>query len=329
MGAAVIRGLDLRGEQPVHLDEIRDLPGGDLDEELVTHGAEEPFDLASALGASRSGMDQADAQHGVRPQPRSRDERGAVVDVDRPGHAPRTKPVTQGCFETDSVFAARGFMIDSGANEVDADRVQAAIALHLDLSSAETVIDMRSGQSIGRIDLGGEAGNTASDARAGHILVDVQTRSQIAVIDPATDQIIDQLDVTGCDTNHGLYIDADHRLAFVACEGNAKLLVVDLDTKKTTAPFDVGQSPDVLAFDQGLHRIYVAAESGTVSIFDETADGKTINKVAEDKLASSVHTVAVDQATHRVFFALENVDGHPVLRVMQAVPASGEPATTG
>jgi DNA-binding beta-propeller fold protein YncE len=187
---------------------------------------------------------------------------------------------------------------------------------------AETVIDARTGKTIATIDIGGEAGNTAYDPHSGHILVNVQDRNQIAVIDPASDQVIDRIGVTDCDTNHGLYIDSDSRVAFVACQGNAKVLVVDLDSKQTTARFDIGASPDVLAFDYGLHRLYVAAESGTVSVFDET--GKSLHKVAEAKLADTAHTVAVDQATHRVYFPLENVDGHPVLRVMEPTPDSGQ-----
>ena len=63
MGAAVVFGFDPRGEQPVEFQQRRGVvdPGGgevfgggvgDLDEELLAHGAEEPFDLAAALGAT-------------------------------------------------------------------------------------------------------------------------------------------------------------------------------------------------------------------------------------------------------------------------------------
>jgi hypothetical protein len=31
------------------------------------------------------------------------------------------------------------------------------------------------------------------------------------------------------------------------------------------------------------------------------------------------HTVAVDPKTHLVYFPLENIDGHPILRIMQPV----------
>jgi hypothetical protein len=45
--------------------------------------------------------------------------------------------------------------------------------------------------------------------------------------------------------------------------------VVDLNSMKVLSTHDVGQDPDVLAFDTGLKRLYVSAESGTVSVFEE------------------------------------------------------------
>lgn len=35
------------------------------------------------------------------------------------------------------------------------------------------------------------------------------------------------------------------------------------------------------------------------------------------QLADHAHTVAVDQATHRIYFPLQDVNGHAVLRVME------------
>lgn len=180
--------------------------------------------------------------------------------------------------------------------------------------TAETVIAAGTGQRVGSIPIGGEAGNTAYDNNTGRVLVNVQDKGHIAVIDPATDTITDTIDTPGCESNHGLYVDADNHMAFVACEGNARLLVIDLDDGHTTGTIDVGDNPDVLAFDYGLHRLYVASESGTVTILDEIRG--SLRKVAETKLADGAHTVAVDQTNHRVVFPLENVDGRPILRVM-------------
>ncbi len=102
-------------------------------------------------------------------------------------------------------------------------------------------------------------------------------------------------------------------MAFAACEENSKLVVFDLQSKKATATLAVGADPDVLAFDSGLHRLYVSAESGNITIFDER--GNSLVKIGEGFFAANAHSVAVDSRTHRVYFPLQNVGGKPVLRI--------------
>ena len=91
-----------------------------------------------------------------------------------------------------------------------------------------------------------------------------------------------------------------------------RLLVVDLRTMRVTSSFPVGSKPDVLAFDPGLGRLYVAGETGVVTVLEER--GQTLRELGRVNLASGAHTVAVDAETHRVFFPLP--ERHPVLRVM-------------
>lgn len=92
------------------------------------------------------------------------------------------------------------------------------------------------------------------------------------------------------------------------------MVVVDLNTMKVLASHPVGEDPDVLAFDPGLKRLYVSAESGNVTVFKE--NGKDL--VLEGKLTMPhAHTVCVDPKTHLVYFPLENVGGKPVLRIME------------
>ena len=52
------------------------------------------------------------------------------------------------------------------------------------------------------------------------------------------------------------------RRAFITCEGNAALVVVDLNTARILATDTVGDVPDVLAFDAGWQRLYVASRAG-------------------------------------------------------------------
>jgi len=180
----------------------------------------------------------------------------------------------------------------------------------------DIVVDARGDSIRSVIPLGGEAGNTQYDSVAKRIWVAVQTRNQLVAIDPVTERISGRYDLPGADRPHGFYVDAPDRLAYVSCEGNARLLVVDLTTLRVIANHVVGDDPDVLAFDPGLHRLYVAAESGVVTVFEE--QGGALHRLGEYR-APAAHSVSVDPMSHRVYLPLSNVGGRPVLRVLAPV----------
>jgi YVTN family beta-propeller protein len=179
----------------------------------------------------------------------------------------------------------------------------------------ETVIDAKTNQRVATIQLGGEAGNSQYDPVSKHIFVNVQTSSELVEIDPQADKIVARHKLPGADHNHGLLIEPRERLAFIACEGNARLLVFDLQAMRVIAEHPVGRDPDVLAFDEGLRLLYVAGESGVVSMFRQ--EGKKLVKTGEALLAPNAHSVAVESHTHEVYFPLQNVSGRPLLRVMR------------
>jgi DNA-binding beta-propeller fold protein YncE len=178
---------------------------------------------------------------------------------------------------------------------------------------ADVVIDARRNTKRSTIALGGEAGNTHYDSVSHCILVAVQTKNQLVAIDPTTERIVARYDIPGSDHPHGFTLDEPGRLAFVTGEGNAQLQVLDLRTMRVLATHPVGDDPDVLAWDAEWRRLYVASESGVVSIFQAT--GSELRQISEMR-APHAHSVAVDPRTHRVYFPLKNVGGRPVLRVM-------------
>ncbi|MGH7747855.1 MAG: hypothetical protein ACREQ5_24310, partial [Candidatus Dormibacteria bacterium] len=178
------------------------------------------------------------------------------------------------------------------------------------------VIDAASDRLIKIISLGGEVGNTQYDAASGLIYSNVQTRGELVAIDPKTDVIVSRNRIAGCRGNHGLLIDAARGLAFIACEGNARLIVFSLARRAELGEASVGRGPDVLAYDPLEARLYVASESGVVTVFAVRAD--RVAKLGGARLADNAHVVAVDPATHRVFFPLRSVHGEAVLRIMAA-----------
>jgi len=186
----------------------------------------------------------------------------------------------------------------------------------------DTVIDTASNQVVATIPLGGEVGNTQFDATGHQIIAAVQTRNQVVTIDPQTDQVTGRYDTPGCDHPHGVQMSPDRRLAFVACEGNAKLVVMDLQSMSVTQTFDVGSVPDVLAFDAPRRVLYVAAESGPASAFSETDTG--LKLLAQQDVGPNAHSMAVVPDTGHVYFPIANVNGRPMLREVSLTTAAGD-----
>lgn len=181
---------------------------------------------------------------------------------------------------------------------------------------ADVVIDAKTGAKRSTIELGGEAGNTHYDSVSHCILVAVQTKNQIVAVDPASEKVVQRYDLPGSEHPHGFTIDEPDRLAFISCEGNAALIVLDLRTMKPIQQLKVADDPDVLAWDPGLRRLYVSAESGVLQAF--WLDGATLKPIGEVR-APHAHTVSVDPRTHLVYLPLENVNGHPLLRIYEPV----------
>jgi DNA-binding beta-propeller fold protein YncE len=178
----------------------------------------------------------------------------------------------------------------------------------------ETVVNA-AGRRVATVAVGGEAGNVQYDAGARRILVDVQSRNDIAVIDPRRNRVVRRVALPGCAHPHGLLVDSRRRLAFVACDGNARLLTLDLTRLRVTGRASIGASPDVLALDRSLDRLYIAGERGDVAVFAENAHG--LKKLGQARLAPNAHTVAVDSRTHLVYFPLERGQADkPELRIM-------------
>ncbi len=181
----------------------------------------------------------------------------------------------------------------------------------------DIVIDAKTHARAGAVKLAGEAGNTQYDAVSKHIFVGVQTRDELAEIDPSTLKVIRRYSLPGCHSSHSVIIDSGQQAAYVGCQSNAQLVRLDLRTGAITGWGGVGVGVDVLALDASSHRLYVSSESGVISVYDVGAG--QLKRIAQAFLHLHAHVVAVDQQTHRVYFPLQDVGGKPVIRVMEPI----------
>ena len=170
------------------------------------------------------------------------------------------------------------------------------------------------------VPLGGiETGNVVFDTGRGWFWASVVTATppnQLVAVDPLTATIKTRLDLPGCEGAHGLRIHPDGNSALVACEGNYVLARVDLGGTHAVTTAPTGGGPDVLSIDPSLGWLYVASESGDLVVFDIGQPG--LVAIDHEHPGDNSHSVAVDPATHRVFFPLvAGPSGTPVLRIMK------------
>jgi YVTN family beta-propeller protein len=170
-----------------------------------------------------------------------------------------------------------------------------------------------------QVPLGTETGNVQYDTGRKQFWITVVKPSppdQLVEVDPKAGTITTSIPLPGCSGAHGLRLHPDGQSAFIACEDNNKLARVDLTGTTAIVLGNTGGGPDVLSIDASKGWLYVAAESGDVTIWDITQPGTSL--VGHEQPGDNAHTVAADPATHRVFFPLQ---AGPVLRIMR--PSGG------
>ena len=180
---------------------------------------------------------------------------------------------------------------------------------------AEAVVDVEKDEIIRTLHFDSETGMPQYDPVARKVYVNLQDKNIFAVIDPATDEVVARYPVGRCDGNHGMALDPEHHRAFLSCEGNELMTVFDLDKHVPIAFLKMPGGPDVIKFDPGLGRIYVACYSGAIAVFHQD-DPDHYRKLEDFRGQHAVHTLAVDLKTHRVYTPEQQEDGKSVARMV-------------
>ncbi len=177
------------------------------------------------------------------------------------------------------------------------------------------IIDVNKDEVVKKISFQSETGMPQYDSISKKIYLNLQDENIFVVIDPKNDSIIGRYPVGECKGNHGMALDVEHSLAFLACEGNDLLTVMNLHTYKPVAFLKMAGGSDVVKYDPGLKRIYVACYDGFISVFHED-DATHFTKLEDFPVQKRVHSLAVDMFTHRVYAPEQEENGKAVSRMV-------------
>lgn len=180
---------------------------------------------------------------------------------------------------------------------------------------AEAIVDVQKDEIVHTLHFDSETGMPQYDPVARKVYVNLQDQNIFAVIDPATDEVVGRYPVGRCKGNHGMALDASHHRAFLSCEDNELMTVFDLDKHAVIVSLPMPGGPDVIKFDPGLGRIYVACYSGAIAVFHQD-DPDHYRKLEDFHVQHAVHSLAIDPATHRVYAPEQEEDGKAVARMV-------------
>ena len=130
-----------------------------------------------------------------------------------------------------------------------------------------------------------------------------------------------------CSTPHGMTIDRDQHVAYVACTDFdpqaglfENLLRIDLRTMSVipTDPDTVrlANGPDLVRIDHAQHLLFVAG-SGGITIFDEKAG--EFHRLGVALIGKETHTIAINEQANEMYFPIF-AGGIPVLRITRYNP---------
>jgi DNA-binding beta-propeller fold protein YncE len=117
---------------------------------------------------------------------------------------------------------------------------------------------------------------------------------------------------------------------FAAGAGSGDVAVIDAERYAVIAHIGQIGFPDGLDYVPSVKQVFVSDESGGGELVIDATSNDVVATIAIGGEAGNTHydpgsgcvLVAVDPHTHRVYLPLENVDGKPVLRILETAGAS-------
>jgi len=181
---------------------------------------------------------------------------------------------------------------------------------------SESVFDASDGRQLVTVPVGGDVGNVQFDESSRRMVVAVGQSNELVLFTSGATTVDAHRPLPGCRGAHGVAVGAGR--AFVACEDNARVLSVDLESGRIAGTGPTGEMPDVVALDATRQLLYVAAESGVVAAFDVGRDG--LKALGKAKLADGAHTIASDPSTGFIYLPLPSLSGGPGVEILSPRP---------
>ena len=191
--------------------------------------------------------------------------------------------------------------------------IQAIYAASGDAKTA-TLIDPSTRKVSATVALGGKPEFGVFDTQTNLFYQNIEDTSSIEAVDLSTHAVVTRWPLYDCVRPTGMAIDEPARRLYIGCSGNSRLAVFDLEKHWVVTSIPVGGGPDSVAYDAGLHRIYVTGRKGVLCVVEQDSKGAfaTLDTI---RLHYGAHTLAVDPASHRMYVGYASLVAAPRIAV--------------
>jgi len=257
---------------------------------------------------------------------------GAAVDVES-GHGFATsKPVAMWDTKTEKLI--KTIDVQGGPDGILGDAYNHRIYILSHQAPHVTVIDAKSGDILGTLDLGGAPEQAATDG-AGHIYIDVSDKANVAVIDSKAMTVTGHYplgdNISGV---AGLAIDAKNHILFAACRGSSPTMVIlNANDGKIITTLPLAGSTDGAVFNPATMEAFSSHGNGTMTIIKENSPTSFVVEQNLDTMMGA-KTLTLDSKTNHVLTMAAEYAAPPAAAAAPATPppapaAGGPPQGQG
>jgi DNA-binding beta-propeller fold protein YncE len=248
---------------------------------------------------------------------------GAAVDAESGHGFASSKPVTM--WDTKTLKVIKTINVDGGPDGILGDAFNHRIYIFSHQAPHVTVIDAKSGDILGTLDLGGAPEQAATDG-AGHIYVDVSDKANVAVIDAKAMTVTGHYplgdNISGV---AGLAIDAKNHILFAACRGASPTMVILSATDgKIITTLPLAGSTDGAVFSPATMEAFSSHGNGTMTIVKENSPTSFAVEQNLDTMAGA-KTLTLDSKTGHVLTMAAEYGAPPAPAATPATPPAGAP----
>jgi hypothetical protein len=242
--------------------------------------------------------------------------RGVAVSA-KTGHGfASSKPITM--FDTKTLAVIRKVDVEGGPDGIMYDAFNDRVWVFSHAMPHATVINASDGSIAGTIpDLGGAPEQAASDGK-GHVYVDIEDKSNIAVVDAKALSVTAHYDLTGSGgTCAGLGIDVKNNVLFASCRMPANMVVINANDGKVVTTIPIGTGTDGAVFNPATMEVFSSQGDGTLTVVKE-------NSSSSFALEQTVKTMPTAKT-----LTLDSKTGHILLIAAEYGPPPTTPPAEG